>query len=610
MATREELAKAALERLAAQKAQLNAEVAPEVSDVVPQQADTVPMSEELIDESEVPALQDDIVDPDVAKAVAKSSPKVEIPTISKAQPTTLVPATIAALNNIPVTVAAPVQTLPPSTAIPAQSSVPDIAMVKQVVPEMPEGTRFVGGQLVSPIPAETPEQRDARLRGVIAQKMIERGGSLQKALDTTGLEGPQRPSPLLPPEQQERRPSPLIPEGAEPTVTQVQQEFKKQIEPIQQAKAQVSAAQKIKEQLALEQERKQKQDEQVQTQLKKEDQEVRARSLDEIMQKGSFLERLGTIIAIGIGGASRVYTGSKTNPVLDMIDRAVEQQAAKDKLKRQEKDALKEAAYKEAMLKLEQAKQATNDFKAKKDFEIAQRQLDQSAQSIALKRLEEAQQRELVQGLYSGKPLSPEQQIQLTEKQREKVVYLPDIPGFPKRRQVLLNSEPEKKEFDTDAKATSVIQKSVDKLENIQKNLGFFDRFSPAVRAEIEAIRLPLSAALRIPYTGTGPLTEAEREMLAKASANPASFYDAFVGIILDSPEKAKLDAMRGQVYLMLQESAKAKGITVPVVPVKMYNDKGVVKTEKQLLTEYKTANPNVPESVLLAKIRKMEPHE
>lgn len=561
MATKQELAKAALEYLANQKAALDAQAAAnapvEVSDVVPETADVVSESEDAVmsqpetvpvAENQIPALQDDIVNPDVAKAVAKMQPR-ELPTV-QTQPTAI-PATIAAPSAAPAVMLPTIPATVPTATVPQ-----DIGQVQQIVTAQPE-------MAAKPAPV------------------------------------PQRPSVLLPPEQQ---PTP------QPTLAQEAEAYKKQAEPIQKAKAQVNAAKKIQDELANDQKRLEEQQKNVQQKLQDEEKEVRFKSLPEIMQTGSLGEKFSVALAIMLGGVSQGLLGTKTNPAIDLIDKLVEQQATKDKLDASKTAALKEAAYKEGMLKVEQAKQQTNDYEAKKKYEMLGKQLNAEADKLSAQRLLDAQQKEAAFGMYNGKALSKEQQMRLTDKQREHAAFLPDIPGLPKRRLVLLNDPKGKDQLDAARTSNETIQTSLQRLKKIQSTIGFFGRLDPATRAEIEAIRLPLSAALRIPYTGPGPLVEKERELLYSATANPADFADAFISIVLKSPEKAKLDVMQEMSYLMLNNAAKTQGILEPVVPVKMYNDNGQVKTEKLLLLELQKANPGVPENILLAKIRKMAP--
>ncbi len=91
------------------------------------------------------------------------------------------------------------------------------------------------------------------------------------------------------------------------------------------------------------------------------DKEVRARSLPEIMANGSFGAKLGAAFAIMLGGVSQGLTGAKTNPALDAINQAVEQQAQKDKLTLAKKESLRKALLDQAMLKIHAMAQQTND---------------------------------------------------------------------------------------------------------------------------------------------------------------------------------------------------------------------------------------------------------
>lgn len=414
----------------------------------------------------------------------------------------------------------------------------------------------------------------------------------QVAAPPSLLTEPAKPSLLVPvaqPAVTEAIPRPALPP---PTEQEVDAEKGKLDLLDRNAKIQTAAIDRIRQQQEEEAQRQQEIKNAAADKANEIETEVRAKSLPEIMQTGSFGQKLGVALAVMIGGIGQGLMGSKENPVLNMIDNMVSQQAQKDKLAEDKKIALKKLLLEEADQKIRQQQANTQDQYRREQMEIGRTNIALEISKMRSAQEASAVARELQAGLHSGKVLTPEQLASLSEQQQNKVVVLPGLDKRGNLRKVMVNSEQSKKDFDNIQRDTETAVSLIDKLLKISNDPTAWANFWK--RAEADEYRQILRGVLRTPF-GFGVLQKYEQEQLERAIGNPTALF------ALSSVEKTKLNKMKEHMYSQLQHSARVAGINERVVPVilRKATDKTgqtIAVPEEELLRQARALNPRLPE--------------
>lgn len=493
------------------------------------------------------------------------------------------PASIAA--PIPAAIAAPaaVEQVIPSLA-------PDIMNMQAVVPPQASQEELMRQNLQER--AQQVSDFLPKIVGAAAPPQLE----LEKRLLADQAAQQQQQQQIAAAEMIAREPASA---ALAPTPQEVQKEYEKQAAPVRQVQAQVQAAQKVQADIADVKKQQDDAKKEFDTEKQTVEEEVRVRSLPEIMSKGSFGEKIGVALLAALGGAAQGLTGAATNPVLDFIDRQVQQQADRDKLKLEQKESLRKALLDEALLKIKQQEAATDSQYKKGLLRAEEQKVVQARKDAELKANEAINQKLMIASSFQGRALTPEQFTEMALKHPDKLVALPNVTGFPKDRQVIVPSEQAKKDFQAAVKDAEVVKSSMKKVQALIDKPWLIRKLDPRTSAEFQVLQAALTAALRIPFTGTGPLTETEREMLQRVIPDPTALADFL------NTAQIKSDTIMGQMNASLRASAQAAGIKEPVVDQPLYNFNGAIKTRNQIVDIYRKANPGMSDSAILLQVNK-----
>lgn len=273
-----------------------------------------------------------------------------------------------------------------------------------------------------------------------------------------------------------------------------------------------------------------------------------SKTLQEIMRDGNFGDKLGAALAVLAGGVSQGLTGAATNPAIDAINKAIEQEAQRRKLNMEETKDLQHATAELAQLKLTQMQHASDSEYKKAQIENLKAEAAKHS-AEAGKIIEVQEQQKAVQEMLrkGGKITSPEM---LDEKQRERAVAMPDgsyqLATNPHAAQKLLEyknqSEP----------ALSGIQR-------IKQAVKDFNKFTDPVKRQSIATEVKaLAGQLRLPFLGPGPMTEGEYNRLLGLIGDPTTFLS--VPIL----QAAKLDAVEHKLKADYKQQHLNAGIKIP----------------------------------------------
>lgn len=320
---------------------------------------------------------------------------------------------------------------------------------------------------------------------------------------------------------------------------------------------------------------------------------VRERSLNNILQSGSLGEKFGAALAVLAGGIGSALRGQAGNPVIDYFDKIAEQQARKDKLTQDEREALRMNLYRQGQVELQKMEQATNNAYRKDSIKLQYAALKQQEDNIRLKLSEKLQQQVADSSKWSGKALRPEQEAGLKIEERRNIVTLPN------GSRVLTQSYEDANKFKEKASEIYNALGTIDELKEIAKKGS---KFSLEDRARANSMITKIVGALRLPYTGPGVMTDSEREVLIKTLGSPLAIFS------LRSVENAKLDQVAKDLQANLASEAKLRGINERVVPTKFFNVNGRAVPEDELIKAYQAKMPNMSPDRIKMAIQKTLP--
>lgn len=483
----------------------------------------------------------------------------------------------AVLNKLAPAAVAPAVTeqIPPSIAAPSEAVVEPVAApvvpVDVLQPPPPvEPTTSMGypkpvlGKPLPPTPFQIPEPEATK----VAQAV-----------------GAAPPAPVLTADQ--------IAAAAQPSEEDVIAEVDSLTAGARQERAHAYALDRI-DQMRLDAERRNAERETaMQAEFEKLDQQVRVKSLGEIMKSGTFGEKFRTGLAVMLGAIGQGLQGLKTNPVVDYLDAQAERQSARDKLTLEQKNMLRQQLYQQATLELQKLENATNNAYRKDQIALQRQELEQKAAMEREKIAVELRKRITDASKWSGKALSKEQEATLTPEERRNLVSLPD------GRRVLTQSYEDANKF---KEVAQEINSALTSIEDLKKLSAKGSKLSFNDRARANSLVTKIVGGLRLPYTGPGVMTDNEREMLIKTLGNPLAIFS------LRGIEHAKLDQVRDDLTANLQNTAKIRGINESVTPDKFYNVNGQAVRESALIKAYQQKMPGLPADKIKAAIEKTIP--
>lgn len=380
-----------------------------------------------------------------------------------------------------------------------------------------------------------------------------------------------------------------------PTSDQIALEFQKLSQPLQQERARFEALDKIDALRAEADARQAEREKQLNTTLKGIDDRVRSKSLAEIFQGGSLGQKIGAAFAVLAGGVSQGLTGAKSNPVLDYMDKIVDQQSAKDKLSMEEKEALRKQVYEQGQNELKKLENATQNAYRKDQLSLMSQELELKKQELYAKlRANVASQ--IPPDAFSGRELKRDELLKLkqNEKLAERLITLPNGKAF------MGNSDTDAKEF---KKLATESLNALSLLEQYRKIGDKGSSFSLTDRAKAYALKQAIVGALRLPFTGPGILTESERNQLIKTLGDPLAFTT------LRPIELSKIDQVADALKANTVNRARLSGVTGDVFDdAKYYNLNGKAVREDKLVQMYQQKLPGLSEQQIKAAISKTIP--
>lgn len=362
------------------------------------------------------------------------------------------------------------------------------------------------------------------------------------------------PAPAAP-EQPQAAPAPVV-EPAPAVQAQADANIvAPAVQQIAEHKATLAAADAVQKQMAEEAANLQKQQDAIQAEINQQDDSVRNRSLQEIMQRGSYGDKIGASIALLFGGISQGLTGAKSNPVMDFIDRSVQQQAEKDKLSSEQKLSLKKQLLEVAQLRMKNAENASNDQFHKGTLQVEQGKLGVERQKVEgdqrLKAQEAAGKQKDVQlqmAAEQGQPI--DNPLQLSKEQQARMVT-----GLDGKR-YLVNNEKSVVPYN---QAYSDAQPGIQGIDRIMRLSQDYNRVTDmGTRAKIQTELVALSGSLRQALLGPGAMTADEFNRLMGTIGDPTKITS------LPSWEKGKLKTIQNKLQSDYEGKVKSLGIKIP----------------------------------------------
>lgn len=296
---------------------------------------------------------------------------------------------------------------------------------------------------------------------------------------------------------------------------------------------------------------------QTQDAINKQDDFVRQKSLPEIMQRGSFGDKLQASIALLLGGVSQGLTGAKSNPVMDFIDKQVAAQAEKDKLSQENKLALKKQLLDVAQLRLQNLAHKSEDLYHRQSIEQEAQKIsvlrekvegDQKLKaSVGQQKLSVAQAR---QDAFNGKPLTDT--TWMTKNDWTQVVTGPD------GQQYMAKASPGAvAKFNTQKDAISGALDSIKQINQLAAN------YTPGVPTiqninlgkQIKTLQDTLVGGLKGDFFGNARLTLPEIDIINKAKG------DLTKVLAVPGAERAKFNTIESTLKRSLDRGYKEVGI-------------------------------------------------
>lgn len=453
---------------------------------------------------------------------------------------------------------APVAEQPPAVKMPEQAPIP----VGIAAPELLPAPAAPGIPAALTAPQPTAEQMPIILEA--------QGTKPQSAAEMQ--QNPSTLAPALP-----NLPSEVQKAITTPTPQEVAQAVEQEAEPLRRQQAKDAAKVAVKAE-AIDAAAQEAQDQQkAKDSISAVDKEVRARSLPEIFATGSMGDKFGMILALALGGVSQGLLNSKTNPVVDFIDKQVDQQAVKDKLSLEERESLRKQAFQAAELKIKDFEAKTQNQDRKARLALMQSDLNLRANQLFADQLQAKMATGLTAKIRSGMELNQEDINQMTDKQYATVATLPD------GRRVATVSERAKNEFDKYAEALSGAQTALNKLIAISNKpippKGTPERMK--LESEVELHRTAVKGGIRVPYFGPGQFIEAEQARADRIVGDPTAFFS------ITGNQRNLLQKLKEDLDLKYAAAAKRAGIRTQVVPEIYRVENGEPKAESKLLREF-----------------------
>lgn len=382
--------------------------------------------------------------------------------------------------------------------------------------------------------------------------------------------------------------APVQPEAPMPTVDVAAEDMvpdqktiieakQKIVKPAQEAIAEQNAFQEADAQLAQAALNARKREDDLKNDISKLDNdirnEVRNRSLPQMLTQGSYTSRIMSALAIVAGGVGSGILGEKGNPVIDQIDKGVEQQAARDKLNNEQKMALKREALDAVKTQIDSLQARTQNAQAKANLDIEKAKLRQQREELNLK-IMQAHQAKALNGVIAGlrsQGSVPAATPQIAKKNANLNAALEAAESVdPKKaeglREVLVTTPDgamqianvNKERVQEFQKYASETAPAVQLLREIKQFAGAASKMSLEDRAAMSSKLAIAAGKLRLPITGPGAMTEDEYNRLKDTIGDPMRI------IAVPGAELAKLDSVISVLNSDLASRAGEIGVKWP----------------------------------------------
>lgn len=301
---------------------------------------------------------------------------------------------------------------------------------------------------------------------------------------------------------------------------------------------------------------------------KRTDEEVRVKSLPEVLANGSFGQKMLAVLAVGLGAVSQGLTGADKNPTLDFIDKQVAAQAAKDRLTFEQREMLRKNLIETSQNLISAAKNRFENSQAQEKLQLEYDKLDVMKGKIQAKLdasfQDKAAQVNLVsEQMQSGVPVqgSPEEQAAIKMHNQQMVQNIVRLD--PKQAQQLLErkivlpngkitfSNANEAQVGNFNKARSDIESAQTTLRDLQYFAKNFTKMDPRDRADMASRLTKLTGQLRESFLGPGAMTATEYERLYGAIGDPAKWSS------LAAIESSKLNAVQDVLETDLANKAR-----------------------------------------------------
>ncbi len=267
--------------------------------------------------------------------------------------------------------------------------------------------------------------------------------------------------------------------------------------------------------------------------------DVRVKTLPQIMQQGSFGEKLGASIALLVGGISQGLTHAKTNPVEDFIDSAVARQDAKDKLTAEQKLAAKKLMLDSAIAKMTALEHASQDQNRRGLLQVSIGHLQLARDEATANILAKVQANQMKMGsqdiqarALNGQSVSASEATFLPEHMQKNLVHLPDG-----RVGVPLNEE-DRKAVTTAQNEIEPAAQGLDRILQMSKEINRFNIASPE-RAALQTAMTKEALQVGPILTNSKRFSEAQLKVVREAMGDPTKLF------ALPAIQRARLEEMR-----------------------------------------------------------------
>jgi hypothetical protein len=384
--------------------------------------------------------------------------------------------------------------------------------------------------------------------------------------------------------------------ASQPSEEQVTGYLDEIFKPVREARAMQGAIERAESERLDEQRKLDKQQEELKSQFSQMDSAVRTRSLNDILSKGSFGEKLLAVFAMGLGAVSQTLTGAKENPVIAFANQMADQQSRRDQLNLDEKKMLQAQLYDNARLKLSEFEQKSNNAYRKEQLKLQQKELADRASQLRMELLDKMRKEANKASVYNGKAMTQEQYANLSPEEKQSVVTLAD------GRRIMATNKPSQVKFtELNAEVNKGLE-AIKLLRDIAKKGSKFS-FEDSRRAMTQ--QSAIVGALRLAFFGPGVMDPAERARLEKIVGNPLSWTSTRPW------ELAGLDQVEKGLKKSLTASARPYGVFEDIFPEQFYlvTDKATGQkksmSEDELILQYKSKNPGMNEDIIRRSLAK-----